>query len=260
LKERKIWDIQSKLAGIDFNQNSQVQLLKALGQKFGTECNWSPSRTNDPVQFYTDNPSYGGGCAAVCHSLIRELKPKTVIEIGSGMSSLVIDCAIKMNREESNVTADYLIVDPYPGEVVKQGLVASHLIRKRVELLDASFVSQLGPDDILFIDSGHSVRMGGDVNFLYLDVIPELASGVFVHIHDIRLPHEYSRRLATNERFRQFWTEQYLLQAFLSFNSHFEVVLALNYLMVNHKKDFLTAFPHCELGDHPSSFWMKRIK
>ena len=98
------------------------------------------------------------------------------------------------------------------------------------------------------------------MNYLYLDILPRLASGVIVHIHDIGLPYEYSRAYAISESFRQFWTEQYLLQAFLAFNAEFEILLGMNYLMVDHAPLFRGAFPHYDPELHPfisGSFWME---
>lgn len=120
----------------------------------------------------------------------------------------------------------------------------------------------LGQNDILFIDSGHTVRTGSDVNFLYLDVLPRLAQGVIVHIHDIGLPSEYPKVYFTNPTFRVFWTEAYLLQAFLSLNPHYEIMLAMNYLTADHWDEFCKAFEHFNPDVHKAtsgSFWIRRI-
>ena len=113
----------------------------------------------------------------------------------------------------------------------------------QVELINVDFFKQLSKNDILFIDSSHTVRIGSDVNYLILDVLPRLAPGVIVHFHDISLPDEYTKVYATNPRFRMFWTEAYLLQAFLCYNSQFEVLLAMHYLMTQQKEAFRSAFP-----------------
>ena len=117
------------------------------------------------------------------------------------------------------------------------------------------FFSQLESGDILFIDSSHTVKTGGDVNYFFLEVLPRLNPGVIVHVHDIFLPFEYRRDWVLDE-FR-FWTEQYLLQAFLTFNSEFEVLLANNYLLHYHKEHLKAAFPDLRrwMG---GSFWMRR--
>jgi len=119
--------------------------------------------------------------------------------------------------------------------------------------------------DILFIDSSHTVKIGGDVNYLFLEILPRLKPGVIVHVHDIFLPFEYRRDWVMDE-FR-FWSEQYLLQAFLSFNSEFEVVMANRYLAhkyVDNLKVAFAALADLQTGRPSSvrwgggSFWMRR--
>jgi hypothetical protein len=260
LVSRKVWDFRNELVGIDFREQEQLMLLRELGQKWGTECKWSRQPTGGSTVFYLDNPSFSFGCAASTHAMIRQFKPSQIIEIGSGMSSLVIAAAIRANHGADGVAAHYCIIDPYPSDFVRKLPEVSELKQRRVELLDPEFFDRLDGNSILFIDSGHTVRIGGDVNYLYLDVLPRLAPGVIVHAHDISLPYEYSKTYALSERFLQFWTEQYLLQAFLCYNSEFEILLAMNYLMTDHPDEFRAAFPHYDstMDAGSGSFWMRR--
>jgi hypothetical protein len=262
LEERRIWDIRSRLPGIDFRAEQQIDFLKELGARFADECRWPLLPSDDQSEFYLKNLSFSYGCAASTHCMIRNVKPRTVIEIGSGMSSRVIAKVLTRNRSEDGRGGDHLIVDPYPDKVVKEGLVRiSELVERKVELIDFSFWERLKANDILFIDSGHCVRIGGDVNYLFLEILPRLSPGVIVHIHDINLPYEYPRAYATSETFRQFWTEQYLLQGFLCFNNGFEILLAMNYLMTDCAGVFRKTFPFYDPEVHPflsSSFWIKR--
>jgi hypothetical protein len=80
----------------------------------------------------------------------------------------------------------------------------------------------IGENDILFIDSCHVSKIGSDVNYDYLDILPRLNKGVLVHIHDIFLPTEYPKEWILRDY--KFWNEQYLLQAFLMFNEAFGVM------------------------------------
>ena len=262
LEQRKIWDRRSRLAGIAFRPDSQMTLLAELGRQFGLECDWPAHPTGTGGLFYTENNSFGYGCAAGTHTIIRRFKPRRVIEIGSGYSSRVIAGALSLNVADSNQSADYTVIDPYPAAGLQAEAPAiTRLLRHRVELLDADFFDQLTENDVLFIDSGHTVRIGGDVNFLILDVLPRLAPGVVVHFHDIALPYEYPKRYATNPSFRMFWTEAYLLQAFLALNPDYEILLALDYLMTEQKDAFRSAFPHYDPTRHVAtsgSFWIRR--
>jgi hypothetical protein len=262
LEARQVWNRCSSLAGIDFNPEGQVACLTEIGQHFGRECDWPLTSTGDPARFHTENGCFSYGCAASTHGILRKFKPRRVIEIGSGNSSLVIAAALGINSRETGKTTEYAIVDPYPRSVIENSLPElSQLIRQRVELLDVSFFDQLRDKDVLFVDSGHTVRIGGDVNYLVLDVLPRLAGGVLVHFHDIPLPYEYPKVYATNPQFRQFWTEGYLLQAFLSFNREFEILLAMGYLMTEHQAMFRAAFPLYDPSRHRAishSFWIHR--
>lgn len=262
LEKRKIWDKRSDLAGIDFKPQEQVELLIKMGKRYGRECGWPTNPTNDPLIFHTKNNNFSYGCAASTHSMIRYFKPRRLIEIGSGNSSLVIRSALHMNDARSqDVNTEYIIVDPFPGKPVEGGIPGvTQLIKQRVELLESKYFTQLEKNDVLFIDTSHTVRIGGDVNFLILDVLPRLSAGVIVHFHDIGLPYEYPKDYAVNPRFRMFWTEAYLLQAFLCFNNRAEILLAMAYLMTEKKKEFREAFPLYDPAEHTAnsgSFWIR---
>jgi hypothetical protein len=264
LEQRQVWNVRSTLEGISFREESQIEFLLKLGQHFGSECHWPSGPQPDSDQFYTENGTFSYGCAAISHCILRHFKPHHVIEIGAGNSSLVLSKALCMNAKESKEKIEYIAVDPYPGSIVENGLPGlTEIIREPVERLPTNFFDRLGRNDVLFIDSGHTVRIGGDVNFLILDVLPRLAPGVIVHFHDIGLPYEYPKVYSTNPKFRVFWTEAYLLQAFLCFNSQFEVLLAMSYLMTEHLDAFREVFPLYDPLRHRAasgSFWIRRKK
>lgn len=211
LERRDIWARRSALRGVDFRPEAQVAYLLELGSRYGREWGWPSEPTKDPTEFHTENMSFSFGCAAAAHCMIRERKPKRIVEIGSGMSSIVLSAALKPNELEGAPSADYTIIDPYPAS--RLGALPGtqpSVLAQRVEVVEIGIFDQLEQGDILFIDSGHVVRIGGDVNFLFLDVLPRLKPGVVVHFHDIGLPFEYPKVYATNSNFRVFWTEAYL--------------------------------------------------
>jgi len=262
LENRKIWDVRSDLMGIDFRENAQIELIEAFGRSYSSECQWPLYPTENMLDFYIDNQSFSYGCAASTHCMIRHYNSSVVIEIGSGMSSKVISNALLMNRSEKGHNNKHIIIDPFPADFIKNGSLEScDVVESRVEVQALSFFNKLKKNDILFIDSGHCVKIGGDVNFLFLDILPRLSPGVIVHFHDIGIPYEYPKTYSTSETFRQFWTEQYLLQGFLCFNSEFEVLMAMNYLMTDHMELFKKVFPYFNADIHrflSSSFWIKR--
>jgi hypothetical protein len=262
LRARRVWDRRSPMTGIDMRESQQLALLAELGQEFGAECLWPHAPSREAGEFYTDNSSFSYGCAAATHSVIRRLKPRRVVEVGSGFSSRVIAAALRMNEKDWGERAEYTVVDPLPAQGLERLAGVGRVLRQRVELLDVDVFRTLGDSDVLFVDSGHTVRSGGDVNFLVLDVLPVLAPGVVVHFHDIPLPYEYAETYFTNPRFRMFWTEAYLLQAFLCHNTAYEILLAMNFLMQDHATAFRAAWPHYDPAIHrfPShSFWIRRV-
>jgi hypothetical protein len=265
LAARGAWDSRSQLGGIDLRPAWQLRILGLLGDQYGGECQWPHEKTSDPSMFYTAVPNFSYGCAAITHSIIRHYRPRRVIEIGSGNSSKVIALALQLNHDtDLTSTSEYRVVDPFPRAHVVDGLPGlDELIEERVELLDPTYFDDLAENDILFIDSGHTVRTGGDVNYLILDILPRLSEGVIVHFHDIPLPYEYPKAYFTSPRFRVFWTEAYLLQAFMSFNRDYEVLLAMGYIMNEHGEEFAKAFPNYKPEIHSlssGSFWIRRAK
>ncbi len=260
LRARGVFQRKSNLAGVDMRLPQQLELLAELGSAFGAECQWPHEPPADPHQFYTSWNGFSFGCAAALHSLIRKHKPRRIIEIGSGGSSRVISAALMRNRADGDIVPSYTIIDPYPTDITRSLPALTTLINDRVEAVSPTLFQELDHNDILFIDSGHTVRIGSDVNYLLLDIVPAVKPGVIIHVHDIPMPYEYAEVYLTNPRFRMFWTESYLLQAFLSHNQAFEVMLAMNFLMLDHAGPFRNAWAHFQPAIHgvSHSFWFRR--
>lgn len=261
LRDRNIWSKRSPLVGIDFEPDRQLRLLADLGARFGAECSW-PHDSQSPNTFHTNNSGFSYGCASSLHTILRSYKPKRVIEVGSGNSTRVIAGALARNRVEGHACS-FTVVDPYPSDETKQvpGIDAFH--QERVEMTDPAMFERLAENDVLFVDSGHTVRIGGDVNFMILDVLPRLRPGVVVHFHDIPMPFEYNEVYYTNPAFRMFWTESYLLQAFLCLNPSYETLLAMSWIMAEHKAEFAAAFKPYDPKLHvnsSSSYWIRRTR
>jgi predicted O-methyltransferase YrrM len=226
---------------IDFRWDQQLQLLHELATSYRDELQ-QLSHTD------LENDYFSGLDAAVYYSLIRHLRPRRVIEIGSGYSTRIANKALARNDDGATLTC----IEPHPDRLNGHALKIE-LIQKRVEEVDVDFFLQLEANDVLFIDSSHTVKFGSDVCYEFLDVLPALRPGVWVHVHDVFFPHDYpaewilKRRLALNE--------QYLLEAFLSFNRDFQVALANHWLTLDHA----SAAGELWNGDTASSsFWFYR--
>ena len=257
-----LWTQRSKLVGINMNASVQLDLLRNHFPKFRDEYEQFPTTpTEEPGHFYLNNHLFDGADALVAYCMTRHFRPQLLIEVGSGFSSLLLGQAATKNNNST-----LICIEPFAQEFLKHGFRGLHsLIEKKVQDMDLDFFSQLGPGDVLFIDSSHTVKIGGDVNYLFLEVLPRLKPGVIVHVHDIFFPFDY-RRDWVKEEFR-FWTEQYLLQAFLAFNSEFEVLMANRYLAHKYSEDLKAAFPSLgklkanskeSISWGGGSFWMRR--
>lgn len=242
-----LWTQPSELVGIDMNDSMQLDLLRNHFPKFRDEYKNFPAEP-PPRQ----RRPFRGTDALVAYCMVRHFQPRRIIEVGSGFSSLVLAEAAAKNKSSA-----LICIDPFPPELLRKSSIPAlrSLIETKVEDVDVEFFSQLESGDILFIDSSHTVKIGGDVNYLFLEVLPRLNPGVIVHVHDVFFPFEYGRHWVLDE-FR-FWTEQYLLQAFLTFNSEFEVLLANYYLSYYHKEHLRAVFPDLR-GWIGGSFWMRR--
>ena len=246
-----LWDTPQRLVGIDMNDAAQLHLLQHVFPKFRTEYEQFSADASKPNEFYFGNGRFDGTDALVTYCMVRHYQPQTIIEIGSGYSSL-----ISAKAAERNGNQPLICIEPFPLDFLRQGFPGLRsLVEKKIEDVDLDFFAQLKDGDILFIDSSHTVKIGGDVNYLFLQVLPRLDPGVIVHIHDILLPFDYRRDWVMDE-FR-FWTEQYLLQAFLTCNSEFEVLFANSYMAHYHLAEFKESFPNSPWWGG-GSFWMRR--
>ena len=233
---------------MDWNVEAQLNLLQEL-KAFSGEF-------NDIVKknlFDMSNQAFALHDAPVYYGIIRKFKPKKIIEIGAGHSTVLASYAVQKN-ENTIITA----VDPFLSGETKEMVTKAKIefIEKPVQELPLSFFEELSENDILFIDSSHVSKVGSDVNFLYLEVLPILKPGVLIHVHDIFLPHEYPRTWL--EQKLLFWNEQYLLNAFLINNKNFEALIG-NYFLHLKYHEKLKDFCDTNMVPGGCSFWMKKI-
>lgn len=254
-----LWDRPSAMVGVEPNIAGQVAFLEAIATRYLPEYRAiSAAPPASPVE-YSRACDFAGIDGAILYAMIRTLKPKRIIEIGSGHSTLLSLLALRRNREEDSAQAgQFTAIEPYPSPAVRAALAGEGtLLEERVEALPLATFQSLAANDILFIDSSHSVKIGSDVLYEILEILPRLPQGVHVHIHDIFLPYHYPREWVKGRKI--FWTEQYLLQAFLAFNREFEVLWSPG-AMTQHRPERLAAhFPDYDPDRQPAgSFWIRR--
>jgi predicted O-methyltransferase YrrM len=234
-----------------------LDLLHAFSSKFKSEYDDFPASSADPTRFHFGQTLFCSVDAELLYCMIRHFKPRNMIEIGSGMSTLLAAEAIQKNEMEGN-PCRLIAIEPHPKEFLRRGFPGfAELLETKVQSLPLARFSALEANDIVFIDSSHVVKIGGDVVYEYLEILPRLKPGVIIHCHDIFLPAEYPKEWVLNDH--RFWTEQYLLQAFLAFNGSYEVLMAGSFLHMHHSLKLKAAFASYDPATTwPGSFWMRR--
>ncbi len=240
------------LPGIDFDIERQTALLAQFHDaEYLKSISKKESGRNE---FYVDNRNFGSGDAEVWFHVIRHFKPARIIEIGSGHSTKMAKFAIDRTRaDDPAYGCEHICIEPYEMPWLEE--LGVEVIRKRVEDVDPALFETLSANDILFVDSSHMIRPQGDVLTEFLQIIPRLKPGVIVHVHDIFSPRDYPIAWLEDPR---FWNEQYILEAFLTHNHEWEVLLALNLLKHERYDQLKAACPHLDAGREPGSFYMRR--
>jgi hypothetical protein len=253
----------SELVGVEMNDEYSLVLLDEVFPPYAEEFRGQfPLRQQgDAKGFYLLNGSYMAIDAQVYYAFIRHFKPRRIVEVGAGNSTLVAAAAIRRNRADQDQETNLTAIDPYPGPSLKEDLPElSNLIEDKIQNVPMRIFTSLGSGDILFIDSTHVLREGGDVQLEYCEILPRLEPGVIVHVHDISLPKSYPRTYFDQHL---YWNEQYLLQALLAFSSRFEVIWPGNHLLLKYPEKVRAVFPEFDAmremfpQSEPSSFWIR---
>ncbi len=213
-----LWEHASALTGVYWDMDSQLKRLSGVCAPYIHEV--------AGLGFYSQvtadrwGPGYGPVESQVLHCFLRELRPKRVVEIGSGVSTACMLHALEPG-------AELTCIEPYPSEVVRE-TAGAHLRAQPCQEAPLSVFLELDAGDLLFVDSSHAVKVGSEVPRIYLEIIPTLRPGVFVHIHDIFLPYLYPPDILTWPFWA--WQETVLLAALLTNNPKLEVLFCMSAL------------------------------
>jgi hypothetical protein len=240
------------LPGIDLRVDAQVETLGRLA-RFHDEL---PPYGPEPIpghRYRTENNMYGLADVAQLHGFLRLQRPRRVIEVGSGFSSAaVLDTVEHYLDERPQLT----FIEPHPQRLFallsEDDRDYCEILVQRVQDVSSERFTALAEGDLLLIDSSHVAKTGSDVNHLYFEILPRLAAGVLIHVHDIGFPFEYPRPWVDQGR---SWNEAYVLRAFLMFNREFEIVLWNGCLRV-HRPDAFEGLPKLFGG---SQLWFRRV-
>ncbi|MGH6857460.1 MAG: class I SAM-dependent methyltransferase [Methylocella sp.] len=213
-------------------------------------------RTPSPgFRYAYENPAYSWGDGGILHAMLLKHRPKRVIEIGSGWSSA---CTIDTVEKYLDWQSELTFVDPYPQllrELVGEMVRDVRIFECRIQIVPLEIFDDFERDDILFIDSTHILRTGSDVCFELFEILPRLASGVLVHIHDMFWPFEYPRAWAVNEN--RSWNELYAIRAFLTNNTDWRIVFFNDFFAKFEKEIIETTWPPF-LRNSGGALWLRR--
>jgi predicted O-methyltransferase YrrM len=230
---QRIFAPKREILGIDLREKDQLELLDML-------IELHRSNPFHPGPRYTfDNGFFPEFDGTIYYLMLRHLKPKRVIEIGSGYSSALL---LDVNEQMFDSSIDCTFIEPSSERLLS--LVNRNkinLYEKRVQDIPVSVFQQLEVRDILFIDSSHITKMGSDVNHLLFEILPKLNPGVIIHIHDIHFPFEYPAKYALDVHY--FWNEAYIVRAFLQYNEQFQILFFNSYLARCHAAKVESSLP-----------------
>lgn len=246
---------------IEYNATAALAVLREHTQIYGSKFEEIRRRRDDgTVRYIPDNSAYHPGEAETLYSIVRSTQPKRIIEIGCGISTLLISEALAdAKHDDSTHACQYTCVEPFRPQYLQDPPPEVTEFRDQpVQKLSPDDVRELEAGDILFIDSTHVICTQSDVLHEVLTLLPSLKPGVLVHVHDIFLPYDYPQEWMHGTRF--YWAEQYLLYAYLIANSGIEVFLPMHLLARQHHDEMVRLFPGIETAKMPPSAMWLRIK
>ena len=248
LKQREdtIWgNMPKSFLGIDLNEEEQIFMLESMSECYNTLP--FSEKQKDGYRYYFDNSFFGYADGIILYCFLQKYRPKRIIEVGSGFSSaLMLDV-----NEHSFMSVcgggggvDFTFIEPYPERL--KSLLTPHdnvrIIEEKLQDVDTDIFSSLQAGDILFIDSTHVSKIDSDVNLYLFNILPRLAKGVLIHIHDIPYPFEYYKEWIYNGR---AWNEAYMIRTFLQFNTSFKIKFWGSYFENVHKELYFKHMPLC---------------
>jgi predicted O-methyltransferase YrrM len=253
--EKKIFNIPEEVAGVDLNLQEQLLTLAALAE-FYKDLPFHAEKTAG-LRYWFENSMYSYSDAICLYAMIRHLKPRQIIEVGSGYSSCVM---LDTNELFFDQRISCTFIEPNPREflsLLKEGdLQTIDLVPSRLQEVSLDRFKSLSANDILFIDSSHVSKVGSDVNYLIFEILPVLPSGVYVHFHDVFYPFEYSKQWICDLGIA--WNEAYLVRSFLQYNTAFRIAFFNTYLEHLHEERFKELMPLC-LNNKGGSLWLRKL-
>jgi hypothetical protein len=245
----ELWTHAALPADVEWDIDAQMELLESIAPYARELDDVRDGPAGAPGE-YVWGTQFPKGDAYAYYGLVRKLRPRRAVEVGAGWSTLVLRRALEANRSACGVT----LIEPEPDWNVLGDLPREwDVIEQPVQLVDLACFEALEPGDVLFYDGSHCVKTGSDVNWIFFEVLPRLADGVWIHLHDIIWPWDYHPEWVLDEGLS--WNEQYLLQAFLMHNSAYRVRLSVSMLTMLRRFEIRELLP----GMAGASVWIEKL-
>jgi hypothetical protein len=260
---RARWDKPSRLAGLQVDLPAMKDRIDDLANR------WEQDFAATAGDYLANTrrgfgPGYPALDARTLYYMLREHRPAAYLEVGSGLSTYYATLAARRN-EEDGAPLPITCIEPYPFDALTT-LPGFELIKGFVQDVPVSRFEQLDAGDVLFIDSSHALKIDSDVAYLFLEVLPRIRPGVFVHIHDVPFPFNVPFPADTwlfGERWPVYWNEAMVVQTFLAFNTSFEILLSTPLIRHDDESFLAKRFDdYVPLADEPnpsSSLWLRRV-
>jgi len=263
---RAAWTGRASMTGLTWDLDRQLAWLCGI-------CN-GYYREVQGLGFYNDavtrhwGPGYGAIESQVLHCLVRSTAPGRIVEIGSGLSTACMLRAMEANSKDGKQPTELTCIEPYPNSQFSALTEEVRHVKELCQTVSWTTFSDLKSGDLLFIDSSHAVKVGSDVIRIYVDIIPKLPAGVFIHIHDVFLPYLYPRD-SLHGVFG--WQETALLLALLTNNHRLSALTCLSALHYDRPKELASLLTDYQPqandqglctqyppeGHFPSSLWLR---
>lgn len=209
---------------------------------------------NSHARYSEKNGFFPFSDAFTLSGIMRKETPRRIVEVGCGVSS----AAMLDTRDEAGLEVRMTFIEPYPNRlysmITSKDREAARIIAQPVQEVALSVFEELEAQDILFIDSSHVAKIGSDLSFLILRVMPRLKPGVLVHFHDVFYPYSYPAEWIREGR---AWNESLFLRAFLIGNQRFEIVAFNSFAAHFFPEIFKEKLP-AFLANPGASIWLRK--
>lgn len=241
-----------KYMNIDLNMQRQLDFLETIRLELGKVIN--DIDNNMISRRFESNSYFDNNDAVLLYVMLMAYRPKKIIEIGSGYSTCIM---LDVNEYKLNSSMRIKCIEPYPERLfsrIREKEDGLEIRRTMVQTTPLEEFKELGENDILFIDSSHVTKSGGDIPYEYFNILPQLKSGVIIHIHDIFYPFVYPDKWLREGR---AYTEAYVLRALLENNDDYEILFWNDMMQKKYAEQYKDALQDkCDLCG--GSLWLRK--